>query len=152
MQVLPFDEWLDESVAEVLESMCFTTSEPAAAALADGAGDWVNRRLEFVGPEQGSFGIRTTLPTARMIACNLLALEDQDLSDHQAGEAIGEIANMVCGAVLGRFETTQHFNLSSPKWDETAVPEDQISRQRVSRMFSLDEGTLVAWLEIEQAK
>jgi hypothetical protein len=152
MQVVPFEAWIDESVAEVLESMCFTTLDDVAEPPEENGADWIHRRLEFGGPEKGSFGIRAPLSTARVIACNLLALEPDELTDVQASEAIGEIANMVCGAVLCRFETKQAFNLSQPKPDETALSKDQYDSRRVSRTFALEEGALIAWLEIEQGK
>ncbi len=152
MQVVPFETLIDESVAEVLESMCFTSSEPTDASPEQEGADWIHRRLEFNGPEKGSFGVRASLPTARMIACNLLALEPEELTDQQAGETMGEIANMVCGAVLCRFETKLAFNLSQPKPDVAVSSENPSPNGRVSRMFSLEEGMLIAWLEIEQGK
>lgn len=146
-----FESWMDHSVAEVLESMCFLSAEESSAPLESDATSVVSRRLEFRGPELGSFGIQTPLTTARLIACNLLGEEPEEISDAQAGEAVGEIANMVCGAFLARFEAKQAFDLTHPYVDHP-LEERAVSADRISRSFLVEEGALVAWMEIEESK
>jgi CheY-specific phosphatase CheX len=153
MPIIHFDEWVDASVTEVLESMCFLSAEPVREAgapdyeTADGAS--ILRRLEFKGPRTGSFGICTSLPSARMIACNLIGVDPEEVTAEQAAETIGEITNMVCGAFLGRFEAKQAFDLSHPQMDDLA--KCNVSPNRISRTFALEEGALTAWMEIEKA-
>ena len=151
MPAARFDTWMDHSVAEVLESMCFLTAEESASPFDQVGEVLVSRRLEFRGPELGRFGVQTTLPTARIIACNLLGEEPEEITEEQAGEAVGEIANMVCGAFLARFEAKQAFDLTHPYMDHP-LEQREASARRISRSFTVEEGGLVAWMEIEEAK
>jgi CheY-specific phosphatase CheX len=152
MQVSHFEPWLDEAVAEVLESMCFMTAESVAVKEEEGAPDtWVRYRLEFRGPGQGRFGVRAPLPTARLIACNLLGTEPEELTEAQASESMGEIANMVCGSLLSRLEKEQAFDLSHPAHETDPVAEPDAGCDRATRYYALQEGTLVVWMEIYQS-
>ncbi len=147
MQTIRFDAWLTESVSEVVESMCFVSSEDGTlpSELEDPL--WVSRRLSFRGPQQGCFGLRAPISTARMLASNLLGQEEEQLSDAQAAEALGEIANMICGTLLCRINSQQAFELSPPCSDQAS--EKPPCRERVCRMFSLDGNALIAWIEVE---
>ena len=151
MPATHFDAWMDHSVAEVLESMCFLTAEESALPLEQHGEALVSRRLEFRGPELGRFGVQTTLPTARIIACNMLGQEPDEVTEEQAGEAVGEIANMVCGAFLARFEAKQAFDLTHPYMDHP-LEQSEASAKRISRSFLVEEGGLIAWMEIEEGK
>ncbi|RXH56283.1 chemotaxis protein CheX [Granulicella sibirica] len=151
MPAAHFSTWMDHSVAEVLESMCFLTAEESTLPMEQHGEALVSRRLEFRGPELGCFGVQTTLPTARMIACNLLGEELEEITEEQAGEAVGEIANMVCGAFLARFEAKQAFDLTHPHMDHP-LEQSEASATRISRSFLIEEGGLIAWMEIEEGK
>ncbi len=138
--------FLQEAIAEVLESMCFLSVEEEAGYAAEDL--TVAQRLSFVGSHTGNFGLRTSPHTAALIASNFLGLEPEETEDGQAAETIGEIANMACGSLLARLEGRQRFKLSPPCADENTEP---ASPHRVSRTLLLDEGTLHAWVEIRKA-
>ena len=151
MPITRFNAWMDESVTEVLESMCFLAAEEYPGAVAAKSDFMISSRLEFHGPERGSFGIRTSLSTARLIACNMLGEEPEDVGETEAGEVVGELANMVCGAVLARFVTSQAFDLTHPRSEMTSM-EGGESEARIQRGFVVEDGPLVAWMEIEESK
>jgi CheY-specific phosphatase CheX len=136
---------LQEALNEVLEAMCYLSSEDATSDERQKTEHWVGRRLDFRGPRDGRFGLRTPLPTARVIASNFLGEELEDITDDQAGEVIGEVANMVCGTFLASIDSHQAFDLTTPRPDDQREP---ASLNRVAHAYALDEGELVVWLEI----
>jgi CheY-specific phosphatase CheX len=116
------------ATAEVLESMCFATVERQAPSSHDillfaaKPELSVGKYLHFRGAFSGSFGVRTSPGAARVIAGNLLGEDEEDVCDDQANEAIGEIANMICGAMLSKIEGRQTFRLSSPEpWSAESI-------------------------------
>ena len=146
MQQVHFEPWIQVAVSEVLESMCFLSLDSGAAneQLME-AQPWVGRCLDFRGPLQGQFGLRAPLRTARVLASNFLGEEPGEISDEQAGEVLGEVANMVCGTLLSSIEAHHSFDLTPPR------PEDGMhspSPHRIARTFALDEGELLVWLEV----
>jgi CheY-specific phosphatase CheX len=151
MRAAHFDSLLEGAVAEVLESMCFLSTGGETALPASSETAWVARKLEFRGPLRGSFGVQVPLDTARLLASNLLGEEGDDVSDEQAGEAVGELANIVCGVLLGRIDSRHTFDLSAPR----AVAVNQIPAagpDRVCRTIALDDGVMMVWLEVRQGE
>ncbi|MBB6147032.1 CheY-specific phosphatase CheX [Silvibacterium bohemicum] len=145
MQPAQFEPLLQDAVNEVLESMCFLSSEDSSANIHHPETEpWVGRRLDFRGPYQGCFGVRTSLNTARLIASNFLGEEPAEITDEQAEEVVGEVANMVCGTLLASVETHHTFDLTSPRLDDGKAP---ASLNRIARTFTLEEGELQIWLE-----
>jgi len=93
-------ERLAELVARTLEDAAFVFTEPAdpSAPLEAPA---LQARLDFEGPSRGELSLTTTPAVARSLAANLLGLEpgDRDI-ELRAGDALGEIVNMLAGAVV----------------------------------------------------
>ena len=149
MRASDFDPWLESAVAEVLEAMCFLSTDGEAAAPESLAweSDSITGRLDFAGAPSGSFGVRTPRRTARLIAANFLGEDEDALSDAQAAEVIGELANMTCGSLLSRVESKRVFELSVPG-SEPRGSDGKPGVDRIGRIFVLDEGVLQAWLEI----
>lgn len=150
MQALDFAPWLEGSVEEVLGSMCFLSVLGMCTEDAwDEPAIWMSGRVDFRGACRGSFGIGVLLGTARLLAANFLGEEDTAPDDVQAAEVVGEVANMICGALLQRVESKLAFSLASPVCGFDA-PAIGAGRDRISRTFELDEGVLHAWMEIGQ--
>jgi CheY-specific phosphatase CheX len=104
---------LQESVEEVLEKMFFIQclgepgeflSEPEVVA-----------NLTFEGDPSGALTLRVTAGAARSVAADFLAAEEPDLSEQEIGEVVCELANMICGSVLSRVESSALFRLASPR-------------------------------------
>jgi len=101
---------------------------------------WVGRVLCFEGPVNGSFGIRLPKRVATQIASDFLGAEADELNEQQVADVTGELANMVCGNVLGHAYAEQAFTLSTPV--EGEVPADV----RCSE-FAWDDGLLETWVK-----
>ncbi len=109
---------LRDSVNEVLEKMFFVQTLGEFSDL-EVAGhppeDEMAARLDFQGEPAGSLRLRLTSVAAKQIAADFLGIDAADVSDLQVSEVIRELANMTCGSVLSRVESSTAFNLSAPQ-------------------------------------
>ena len=148
MQASDFNPWLETAVADVLESMCFSSTGGDAdnESMLD-LQQWICGTLQFRGVPNGTFGIGLPPQTALTLAANFLGEDEPDIDPAQTTESVCELANMMCGALLAHLEPKRTFNLSSP------VPccltgNDPPAADRIARTFVLEEGVVHAWLEI----
>jgi CheY-specific phosphatase CheX len=140
MSVEQISATLQTAMTEVLESMCFILpGEPVDMAAFAGE-PWMEHTLTFHGPEEGRFGIRAPRPVAVRIASDFLGEDPVDLSEQQVGEVMNELANMVCGNVLGHCYHDHAFALTSP----TVM--HPVSQEQGAQ-FDWEEGVLVAWVK-----
>jgi hypothetical protein len=152
---------LASAVEEVLETMCFATvlasSEgtgpppaPEDGAPAAAPAITLSAELNFHGGIPGRFRLRLPLNLARGIAAGFLGRDETEVSDTQAREVAGELANMICGSVLSRLEGEATFNLSHPEVTESE-PGRESDGAGAHRWFELGDGLLVTSLELQQA-
>lgn len=137
---------LAESASEVLETMYFTGIIGPLEEKPEG--EWVCTSLEFTGSRAGGLGVRAPLATARALAESFLGAGPKTVSTSQCFEVLGEMTNMICGAVLSRLARDGQFSLSHPRPE----PEDwsgKWSRHTLAAMFELEEGALALWLDWE---
>ena len=151
MLTAPFEEYLDQAVSHVFESMCFLAADPVDGAMpalgSESQGVQIGRYLEFRGPRKGRFGVRAQLSSAHLFASNLLGEEDSEVDDDHAGECLGEIANMLCGAVLGSLEPDEAFDLTHP-CAESAGFVQPLPGVSLVRTYQMEESVLLqAWIE-----
>jgi CheY-specific phosphatase CheX len=149
MQAIELKPFMESAVAEVLESMCFISSEGEAT---DESGndrpDWIRGELEFVGLPGGTFGIAVPPSTAAVMAANFLGEDEADLSEKQTVEVVCELTNMVCGTLLAQIDSKQAFTLSPPR-HVLAGTESPAKSSRVEGTYALDEGVIYTWLELQ---
>jgi len=103
-----------ESLALLLPSSELTPAEAAAPA-ANAV------RVAFAGPCCGALEVRVTADVARSLAENMLGVNDADPA--LVRDALGEVANVVCGNLLpdiGGREAV--FHLSAPEPLDAATP------------------------------
>lgn len=96
-----------ESLALLVPSAELTPAEAAAPALHA-------VRVAFTGPFAGALEVRVTADVARSLAENMLGVDDADPA--LVRDALGEVANVVCGNLLpdlGGREAV--FHLSAPE-------------------------------------
>lgn len=150
---MPGDELnqiLSESTAEVLESMFFTSpldcSVPSGRAMENS----ISAGLFFRGTPPGRFGICASMDAARLLAASFLGEDAESVTEQQCGEVVCELANMLCGSVLSRMEKDTLFALTQPKIGEpeSICPE----HPSVCLEFALEEGSLLAWVFVEEAR
>jgi hypothetical protein len=101
-------------VADVLESMFFLEGLSEAAESAAEA-DTVAVRLTFDGDPPGYFRMRLARPAACTFAADFLGVDSESLTPRQSTEVTLELANMICGAVLSRIESSATFRLGAPQ-------------------------------------
>lgn len=139
-----WDEMLAAAAGEVLETMFFTGICGPAEAGAPEAEPRLAAHLSFAGTPGGALTVSLSQPAARSLAANFLAVEaDEPLPDSQLGSVVCELANMICGSLLSRVKTEEHFRLSSPE----LVPAGADCLQRPpSQSFDLGDGRIDLWL------
>ncbi len=102
---------LEGAAREVLETMFFTIVEeggtkPSAPGFAS--------TVSFHGDRDGFLAIRLPETAARSIASNFLGNEPGDLAPAHIHSVVSELANMICGAALSRYDGRGDFLLDAP--------------------------------------
>jgi CheY-specific phosphatase CheX len=104
---------LAESVHEVLEKMFFV--DLLGPAEAEPPEDGLAAELVFDGDTPGGFHLTMDIAAARSAAADFLGEDPDDLSAEQLNEVVCELANMICGSVLSRIESSATFRLFKPR-------------------------------------
>ena len=107
-------EALRTAVADVLEKMFFVRALDPEEFAASDSGAMLTAQLSFRGQPPGWLTLRIAAKPARAIAADFLGANEEELSDPEVGDVICELANMICGSVLSRLESTVAFRLDSP--------------------------------------
>jgi hypothetical protein len=120
--------------------------EPPAGA------DTVTVHLSFEGDPAGCFEMRLARPAATAIAADFLGEDAGSLTRQQSTDVTLELANMICGAVLSRIESSATFRLGAPHVvgdngaDDTRKPwQEEATRYTVET----GSGTLTAAIRME---
>ena len=94
-----------DSAKEVFETMVFMALEEVTGPPAEIEDVTLLGTITFKGPLEGCLGICCGLNCARTIAANMLGMDPSEaISDDDVNDAIGEVANMVMGAVKARLQ------------------------------------------------
>ncbi len=89
-----------DSAKEVFESMVFMPLEEIEGQRSDPEGVTLLGTITFSGNLEGGLSVCCDMTSARAIAAGMLCMESPDeLADEDLVDAMGEIANMVMGAV-----------------------------------------------------
>lgn len=94
-----------DSAKEVFESMVFMTLEELEGQRPDPEGVTLLGTITFAGSLEGCLGVCCDMNGARAIAAGMLCMESpNELTEEDLVDAMGEIANMVMGAVKTRLQ------------------------------------------------
>jgi CheY-specific phosphatase CheX len=139
---------LAESVREVLEKMFFVDlAEPAGSAGPRPEG--IAAELTFEGDPPGSFRLDLDLAAAASTAADFLGQDTAALENSQIEEVVCELANMICGSVLSRLESSATFRLSKP--EIASAPESApLAVLESNFRTNLGEGALQAEIRLER--
>jgi CheY-specific phosphatase CheX len=145
---------LFESARHALETMCFTAPDATSADPSRPPGELIASHLTFAGAPPGRFGAVVSAPVARNIAANFLGAEDDAaVRPEQVREVVGELTNMICGAVLSELESNVNFDLSAPApvlVAETEPGPDYLEYPVTCRL-EMPGGAIVLYLAFEEA-
>jgi hypothetical protein len=110
------DEMLLEVTSQTLEEAAFVFAEPAVALL-PWPDEIVEADLSFSGPKDGRMLLAAPPELARELAASLMGTDvDDPLVQAEGVEAIGEMLNIICGALLEAwFGADTVCRLESPK-------------------------------------
>lgn len=138
------------AVPEVLETMFF---EPLADVPDVGTLPELSMldasRVDFEGSTRGHVVVAASAEQTASLAESFLALEDQDAPAGDVGLVLGELANMVCGSVLGHYRPDGIFRLSTPV-TQLGRPAAELNEPGVTWVrFPLDRGPLFVGLTME---
>jgi chemotaxis protein CheX len=113
---LCFSDALLAGAQEVFETMVFMDLEECCESELQIEGDSLLGSITFSNAIEGCLAIRCDLACAKVIAVNMLGLDpDEEISDAEVCDAIGEITNMVMGSVKSRAATeTGELQVSIP--------------------------------------
>jgi CheY-specific phosphatase CheX len=105
---------LDMAVAETLETMFFSDAQNPA----DGEVTWHNSicsEVRFTGDAEGWLQLRMSKEGASRLAANFLGLDPPEVSRFQLESVCGEMANMICGAMVSTASPEGTFFLTPPE-------------------------------------
>ena len=111
MNSSPIHQAIEEAVIEVLEKMFFVSAVACTGAPAEPV--WVE--VAFQGDPPGRVLVQASSQAVIAIAANFLGLDSSEVEPRQVSEVAGELANMICGTILSRLESTATFRLSPPR-------------------------------------
>lgn len=115
------DQALAEAAEEVLSTMFFTMLDSPPDSAEGVPCTRVN--IEFRGHWTGALSLCSSAEASAEMATNFLGLDGQDAPASEEQEAVAkELANMICGAVLSRLNSTEVFQLLSPELTDS--PDD----------------------------
>jgi hypothetical protein len=143
MQLSNFDQLVNASASEVLETMFFTGVLGDADSL---PADALTTRLNFRGIPSGSFGVSLSRDSSRQIAAGFLAEDEHEISQDRVDEVVCELTNMLCGSILSKIESEGSFELSHPEL--APLP----GNPEYSRNFEIENGTLGVWLTLGETQ
>lgn len=145
MRAPDLDQLVLDAAEEVLETMFFATVMGNAAAAPAGEGSLAARVL-FRGRRSGAVTVAVCPEAARGLTAAFLALDEDEVSGEHAREVIGELANMICGSILGRLHPDLIFELLHP--EPVAFPASPAGTA-AHKAFDIGAGTLSVAVELQ---
>lgn len=146
---------LSECGQQTVETMFFAAPDAIFPDAARPAGELIAAGLTFQGDPPGRFGVIISSALARNMAINFLGLgDDAELPPAQVREVIGEMANIICGAVLSELESNANFDISAPAsvlLGEAEPLPDHLTGLPFECRMEMPEGAIVLSLSFEDA-
>lgn len=147
---------LSETAHEALGTMFFAEPDTISSSAARPGGDLVSCSLTFRGAPCGRFNALVSAPLAHSLAANFFGVEaDCHLAPGQVLEMIGELTNIICGAVLSELECSSNFDLSTPA--PVVIPANEPgpdfnTGHPVSCRLDMPQGAVVLHLAFEESE
>lgn len=139
-----------EAVSDVLETMFFESLTEAPQVWTLPPSELFDAsRVDFEGDPHGFLIVAASPILSSALAVAFLALEDQTAPASSIAFVLGELANMLCGSVLGRLRPDGTFRLSTPETHLGQARVEQAAMGCAWIRFSLDSGPLYVGMKLE---
>lgn len=107
-------EMLMKAIFEVFEKVFFVFAEPMGEA---GADYQIRANISFSGPMEGAMRISMSKDLAKIMAANMLGLDDGQVTDPVMADCVKECLNMICGSFVRRVDPDNVFQLAIPSFE-----------------------------------
>jgi CheY-specific phosphatase CheX len=119
-------EMLITATFDVFEKMFFVFAEP----LREKGPDYpLQASIRFSGPVEGAMKISVSGGLAKIMAENMLSLQESEITDQVIADCIKESVNMVCGCFVSKIDPDHVFHLSIPSFEMVSGPLTRIHGQ-----------------------
>jgi chemotaxis protein CheY-P-specific phosphatase CheC len=142
-----------KSMQTALETMFFAAPDSMSMDPLRPSGELIAASLTFDGKPNGLFWLVVSDRLARTLAANFMGCDDDaQLLPASVADVIGELANIMCGAVLSGMESHVNFDLGMPRSIRIGAaepgPDFNAGSGCVCR-FEFPEGALVSFLALK---
>ncbi|SPE31139.1 hypothetical protein SBA3_1750014 [Candidatus Sulfopaludibacter sp. SbA3] len=137
---------LDSIAEQVLETMFFSAVLGPAEEPVDVPR--LTALVSFSGSHAGLLGVSGDAATANALAANFLGVAGDEVPPGQEPAVLGELANVLCGAVLGHAEPEGRFTIYPPQISDTEECVAILHKTQIQRNFETTEGCLTIGLTI----
>ncbi len=126
--------------SEVLADLAFMFTDDEDFSEVDSSDPWLETKIGYRGAKNGDLIFRCTRSFTKLLASNLLGVDQDQASDEQANDAAKEFMNIVCGQLVTAMHGTDDvYNLTIPA----------IERMKTSPDLSLDDGDYASTISVE---
>lgn len=139
------NQLLDQAAGEVLENMFF--SGVMSEMEGEPEGGRLCATVSFTGSSDGELTVSAAPSTLAVLAAGFLGTEDDNVADAQVRSVAGELANVLCGAVLGHMDPKGSYRISPPTVSE-AENGNLVRDRELYKRFELMEGDLAVGLTV----
>ncbi|MBT4499646.1 MAG: hypothetical protein HOC74_18105 [Gemmatimonadetes bacterium] len=145
---------LAEVAIDVLEKQAFMFGEQSPKEeLFTEAETFCHASMEFSGPICGTVGIEAPVEVCAELAANMLGMEmDESLSPEDAGDALQELLNVICGQSLtALYGAEPVFDLSIPRLEEVGYVDWEMEMAATDTIGLLvDEEPVLVYLKLKE--
>ena len=124
-------EPLMNAIFEVFERVFFVFAEPVTKAEADFR---MRANISFSGSIKGDMQISLSEDLAKVMAQNMLSIDDDELTDSVVADCVKECLNMVCGSFVRKVDPDHVFNLTIPSLAMITGPPSYMDAQSDSSL------------------
>lgn len=137
---------LNSVTAHALETMCFASLDGVLEGEMPGIEDSISVKMHFNGDAIGWLGLTLTYEAAAMMTANFFGEEGPEyIKPDQVESFAGELANVICGSVLGWCKHDGHFELGMPE----VVPDPMVTGADFSTMtYEVEGGAIRVSVEL----
>jgi CheY-specific phosphatase CheX len=107
-------EMLMKAIFEVFERVFFVFAEPLRE---EGADYQIRANIRFSGPMEGAIQISISDDLAKIMAKNMLSLDECQVTDPVIADCVKECLNMICGSFVRKVDPDHVFHLAIPSFE-----------------------------------